>query len=238
MTPVAIYHCPVGGKFGLPRQSGVVPALRGSVVLEPEFKDANALRGLQDFDYIWLIWGFSGNRDGKWRPTVRPPRLGGNARMGVFATRSPYHPNAIGLSSVRIDSIDFENCVIYVSGADLADGTPVYDIKPYLSYADSHPDARCGFVSEEAWSTLEVDFPEGLRKKLSAEDASALRDLLSQDPRPHYQDSPGRVYSVLFGPYDVKFTVEDRTVRILSFEEPHPDISGQACGPQPSRQDG
>ena len=238
MTPVAIYHCPVGGKFGLPRQSGVVPALRGSVVLEPGFKDANALRGLQDFDYIWLIWGFSENRDGRWRPTVRPPRLGGNARMGVFATRSPYHPNALGLSSVRIESVDFDNCVIYVSGADLADGTPIYDIKPYLAYADSHPDARSGFAGEEAWNTLEVDFPQELRIKMSAEDASALENLLREDPRPRYQDSPQRIYSLLFGPYDVKFRVEDRTVRILSFEEPRPDTSGQACVPPQSRQDG
>ena len=226
MTPVAIYHCPVGGKFGLPRQSGVAPALRGSVALEPEFKDANALRGLEEFDYAWLLWGFSRNRDGKWRPTVRPPRLGGNARMGVFATRSPYHPNAIGLSCVKIERIDFSNCVIYVSGADLADGTPIYDIKPYLAYSDSHPDARSGFASDQDWNTLEVDFPEDLRKKMSAEDASALEDLLCQDPRPHYQDSPDRIYSVLFGPYDVKFRVEDRTVRILSFEEPRPDTSG------------
>ena len=226
MIPVAIYHCPVGGKFGLPRQSGVAPELRGSVALEPGFKDANALRGLEDFDYAGLLWGFSENRDGKWRPTVRPPRLGGNARMGVFATRSPYHPNAIGLSCVRIESIDFSNCVIYVSGADLADGTPVYDIKPYLSYTDSHPEARCGFVSDQDWSTLEVDFPEELRKRMSAEEASALTQLLSQDPRPRYQDSPGRVYSVLFRPYDVKFTVEDGRVKVLSLEEPRPDTSG------------
>ncbi|MBQ9878194.1 MAG: SAM-dependent methyltransferase, partial [Bacteroidales bacterium] len=154
------------------------------------------------------------------------PRLGGNARMGVFATRSPYHPNAIGLSCVRIESIDFSNCIIYVSGADLADGTPVYDIKPYLSYADSHPEARCGFVSDLDWSMLEVDFPEELRKRMSAEEASALTQLLSQDPRPHYQDSPGRVYSVLFRPYDVKFTVEDGRVKVLSLEEPRPDTSG------------
>ena len=226
MIPVAIYHCPVGGKFGLPRQSGVVPELRGSVTLEPAFKDANALRGLDGFDYIWLLWGFSENRDDKWRPTVRPPRLGGNARMGVFATRSPYHPNAIGLSCVKVESIDFQNCVIHVSGADLADGTPIYDIKPYLSYADSHPDARCGVVSEEDWQALEVEFPEVLRKRMSAEDASALAQLLSQDPRPHYQDSPEKVYSLLFGPYDVKFKVEDGKATVLSFEEPRPDTSG------------
>ncbi|MBO4842960.1 MAG: tRNA (N6-threonylcarbamoyladenosine(37)-N6)-methyltransferase TrmO [Bacteroidales bacterium] len=225
MTPVAIYHCPVGGKFGLPRQSGVAPELRGSVELQAEFRDPNALRGLDGFDYVWLLWGFSENRDDKWRPTVRPPRLGGNARMGVFATRSPYHPNAIGLSCVKVEGVDFQNCTIFVSGADLADGTPVYDIKPYLSYTDSHPEARCGFAGE-GWPTLEVDFPEELRNRLSAEDASALAQLLSQDPRPHYQDSPGRVYSVLFGPYDVKFTVEDGLVKVLSFEEPRPGISG------------
>ncbi len=175
---------------------------------------------------MWLLWGFSENRDAKWRPTVRPPRLGGNARMGVFATRSPYHPNAIGLSCVKVESVDFQNCIIYVSGADLADGTPVYDIKPYLSYTDSHPEARCGFAAQEGWRTLKVDFPEDLRKRLSAEDASALAQLLSQDPRPHYQDSPGRVYSVVFGPYDVKFTVEDGRLTVLSFEEPRPDTSG------------
>ena len=226
MTPVATYHCPVGGKFGLPRQSGVAPGLQGSITLEPSFKDANALRGLEEFDYIWLLWGFSENRDHKWRPTVRPPRLGGNTRMGVFATRSPYHPNAIGLSCVKVERVDFQNCVIYVSGADLADGTPVFDIKPYLSYADSHPDARCGFASDQEWSTLEVVFPEDLRKRMSAEEVSALTQLLSQDPRPHYQDSPGRVYSLLFGPYDVKFKVEEGRVSVLSLEDPRPDISG------------
>ena len=223
MTPVAIYHCPVGGKFGLPRQSGVAPALRGSIVLEPDYRDANALRGLEDFDYIWLLWGFSENRDGKWRPTVRPPRLGGNARMGVFATRSPYHPNAIGLSCVKVESVDFKDCVIRVSGADLADGTPIYDIKPYLSYADSHPDARCGFASDGEWKTLEVDFPEHLRKRMSAEDIPALTQLLSQDPRPRYQDSPGRVYSLLYGPWDVKFTAGDGRITVISLQEPRPE---------------
>ena len=226
MIPVATYHCQVGGKFGLPRQSGVAPQLRGTVTLAPDFKDPNALRGLEGFDYIWLLWGFSENKDDRWRPTVRPPRLGGNARMGVFATRSPYHPNAIGLSCVKIESVDFSNCAIQVSGADLADGTPIYDIKPYVSYADSHPDARCGFVSDQDWQTLEVDFPEELRKRMSAEDASALVQLLSQDPRPHYQDSPERIYSLLFGPYDVKFRVEGGRVIVLSFEEPRPDTSG------------
>jgi tRNA-Thr(GGU) m(6)t(6)A37 methyltransferase TsaA len=216
----------VGGKFGLPRQSGIASGLRGSVTLEPAFKDANALRGLDGFDYIWLLWGFSENRDDKWRPTVRPPRLGGNTRMGVFATRSPYHPNAIGLSCVKVESVDFQNCIVHVSGADLADNTPIYDIKPYLSYADSHPDARCGFVSEEDWQALVVEFPEDLRKRMSAEDASALAQLLSQDPRPHYQDSPEKVYSLLFGPYDVKFKVEDGKATVLSFEEPRPDTSG------------
>lgn len=224
MTPVAIYHGPVSGKFGLPRQSGVVPELRGTIVLEPEFRDANALRGLEGFDYLWILWEFSANRDGKWRPTVRPPRLGGNARTGVFATRSPYHPNGIGLSCVRIESIDLANFTIHVSGADLMDGTPVLDIKPYVTYTDCHPGARSGFVDETAWERLQVVIPDELRQKISAEESSALESLLSQDPRPHYQDSPGKVYGMEFCRFDVKFTVNGRTLSVISLDEPHPDI--------------
>lgn len=199
MEAIAVIHSPFGEKFGTPRQSGLVDVL-SEVRLEKKFRNPDSLRGLEGFDYIWLIWGFSLNRDTEgFRATVRPPRLGGNDRLGVFATRSPYRPNPLGLSSVKIDHIDFDRCSIYVRGADLVDGTPIYDIKPYITYTDSHPDARSGFVDDSQWHHLTVKNPEGLSPELIK--------ALEQDPRPHYQSDPDRVYGLLFNGENIRFRV-------------------------------
>lgn len=217
IEPIAFFRSPFKEKFGIPRQSGVVAELRGHIVFEPKFSAEEALRGLEGFDYVWLIWGFhkamrSNGRD-DFHPTVRPPRLGGNTRLGVFATRSPFRPNGLGLSSVRIGRI--ENGRIEVLGADLMDGTPIYDVKPYVPYVDAHPDARGGFTESE-WKPLEVEIPDVLSAQLSDEERKALRGVLAQDPRPHYQDNGQRVYGMAFGDRDVKFRVEGRKVIVLS----------------------
>lgn len=197
-------------KFGIPRQAGIVEC-PGRIVFEPEYRIADALRGLEGFDYIWLIWQFSqAVRDG-WSPTVRPPRLGGNERMGVFATRSPFRPNAIGLSSVRLVKIETDpeaGPVIYVSGADLMDGTPIYDIKPYLPYTDSHPNARSGFATRPAERLLQVDCPQDLLQKMPPRLQEALLNVLAHDPRPQYQHDPNRIYGMEFGGHEVKFRVD------------------------------
>lgn len=196
-------------KFGIPRQSGLVDALRARIVFEPEYRNADALRGLEGFSHIWLLWQFSRAQREDWSPTVRPPRLGGNARMGVFATRSPYRPNAIGLSCVRLVSVDADTedgPVLTVAGADLLDGSPIFDIKPYLPYADAHPEAAGGFAPSPA-ATLRVAFPEALLERLPEDKRGAVLDVLAQDPRPGYQHEPGRVYGMAFAGHDVKFTV-------------------------------
>lgn len=214
ITPVAVYHSPLEGKFGVPRQSGVAADLRGEVRLEGRYRHPDALRGLEGFDYVWLIWGFSlsgGNPDAL---TVRPPRLGGNTRVGVFASRSPFRPNGLGLSCVKIESVDPENGVILVSGADLADGTPVYDIKPYVEYADSRPGARSGFVDECPWEPLQVFVPEELAAAFSPGDLSALKQILAADPRPPYQDDPDREYGLTFAGRNVKFRVSGTVVTV------------------------
>ena len=217
IEPVATFHSPLSEKFGIPRQSGLAPSLRGTVELEPKFRSPDALRGLEGFDYVWLIWGFSLNRSGSAEGslTVRPPRLGGNERIGVFASRSPYRPNPLGLSSVKVESIDFENGTVSVLGADLADGTPIFDIKPYVEYADSHPGVRSGFVDAKQWEPLEVVFeaavPEGLEE--------SLRDVLSQDPRPQYQDDPQRVYGMSFAGYNIKFTVSGSVLTVKEIQK-------------------
>ncbi len=208
ISPVAYFRSPIGGKFGLPRQSGLASSLRGEVVLENAFASPDALRGLEGFDYIWLIWGFSLNRpETSPHLTVRPPRLGGNARVGVFASRSPYRPNPLGLSSVRIESIDFEKGIISVLGADLADGTPIFDIKPYIEYADSHPSVRSGFTDSSEWRRLEVMIPDALSGEFEPARMTALRELLAEDPRPRYQDDPQRLYGLKFQGRDVRFKV-------------------------------
>ncbi len=214
IIPVAVYHSPLEGKFGVPRQSGVAADLRGEVRLEGRYRHPDALRGLEGFDYVWLIWGFSlsgGNPDAL---TVRPPRLGGNTRVGVFASRSPFRPNGLGLSCVKIEGVDAENGVILVSGADLADGTPVYDIKPYVEYADSRPGARSGFVDECPWEPLEVSVPEEVAAAFAADELSALKQILAADPRPRYQDDPEREYGLTFAGRNVKFMVSGTVVTV------------------------
>ncbi|MBQ1620680.1 MAG: tRNA (N6-threonylcarbamoyladenosine(37)-N6)-methyltransferase TrmO, partial [Oscillospiraceae bacterium] len=204
---IARVHSEFPGKFGIPRQSGLVPELRARVVFEPEFRNTDALRGIEGFSHLWLIWQFSEAVRDTWSPTVRPPRLGGNARMGVFATRSPFRPNPIGLSCVKLEGLGQEEglgTVLYISGADLLDGTPIYDIKPYIPYADAHPDARGGFAAAPA-ETIPVDCPEELLSLLPPQQAKALLGVLSQDPRPGYQDDPGRTYGMDFADWDVRF---------------------------------
>lgn len=218
IEPVAIFHSPMTEKFGIPRQAGLAPSLHGQVVLEPAFRSPDSLRGLDGFDYIWLIWGFSLNRpSGNGNLTVRPPRLGGNERVGVFASRSPYRPNPLGLSSVRIESIDASAGIIEVSGADLADGTPIYDIKPYVSYTDAHERARSGFVDSNSWKRLEVRIPDALKAELG-DSLEAVTSVLSEDPRPQYQEDPDKVYGMDFGGRNIKFKVQGDALEVTAIE--------------------
>lgn len=209
-------------KFGIPRQSGLT-GLVSQIVFEPEYRVSEAFRGLEGYSHIWILWEFSETKQAKqekqkeWSPTVRPPKLGGNTRMGVFATRSPFRPNPIGLSSVRLEKIDFD-CkdapVLYVSGADIMDGTPVYDIKPYLAYTDSHPEAAGGFSVPDSGSKLRVEFAEGQLEKLPKHLQNGLREALAQDPRPAYQSSPERVYIMDFAEFEVHFTVDGNVLTV------------------------
>lgn len=204
-------------KFGIPRQSGVVEEAMGAVIFEPEYRNPDALRGLEGFSHLWLIWQFSAAVRDTWSPTVRPPRLGGNTRMGVFATRSPFRPNAIGLSCVKLVRVvpnGPDGPAIVVSGVDLMDGTPILDIKPYLPYADSHPDARGGFTDPIARKLLRVSAPEELREKFPA----GLLGVLENDPRPRYQDDPERVYGLSFGGWNVRFRVAGEELTVLAME--------------------
>lgn len=220
---IARIHTEFKTKFGVPRQSGLVNELTGRIVFEPEYRNADALRGLEGFSHIWLLWDFSeAHREGEgWSPTVRPPRLGGNKRMGVWATRSPFRPNHIGLSSVRLINISPntpEGPVLEVSGADLMDGTPIYDIKPYLPFTDSHPEAKGGFAQEqnEAIEPLLVQLPESLEQSLSIEKLNALKGVLAADPRPHYQNDPDRIYAMEFADMEIKFRVIGHTLIVLN----------------------
>lgn len=216
--PIAYFHSPFSSKFGIPKQSGLVEELEGRIVFAPEYRNADYIRGLQGFDYIWLIWEFSDNRHPSKSPVVRPPVLGGNERVGVFATRSPFRPNALGLSSVRIQQIELDSAsgpVIHVLGADLMDGTPIYDIKPYIVYADCHPDARSGFVDSRSWPKLEVVIPEEIVKNYQPERLSVLRKILELDPRPHYQNDPHRIYGMPFDGTDVRFYVENGVLTVI-----------------------
>lgn len=207
-------------KFGVPRQSGVA-RIRGRIVFEKEYRVREAFRGLEEFSHIWLLWDFSEAHRADWSPTVRPPRLGGNKRMGVFATRSPFRPNNIGLSSVRLVAVDYDCAdapVLIVEGADLMNGTPIYDVKPYLAYTDSHPEATGGFVdaSGDDVFRLEVIIPDEIKKRLTESELDALTDVLSNDPRPHYQSDSERIYSMLFAGIDVRFRVHDGVVEVLN----------------------
>ena len=216
--PIAYFRSPFSSKFGIPKQSGLVEELEGRIVFAPEYRNADYIRGLQGFDYIWLIWEFSDNRHPSKSPVVRPPVLGGNERVGVFATRSPFRPNALGLSSVRIQQIELDSAsgpVIHVLGADLMDGTPIYDIKPYIVYADCHPDARSGFVDSRSWPKLEVVIPEEIAKNYQPERLSVLRKILELDPRPHYQNDPHRIYGMPFDGTDVRFFVENGVLTVI-----------------------
>ena len=218
LTPIAHFHSPFPTKFGIPKQSGLVADLRGEIVFEPSFRNADFVRGLDEFDYLWLIWEFSANRHAAASPVVRPPVLGGNEKIGVFATRSPFRPNPLGLSAVRLESIEITDTrgpVIHVLGADLMDGTPIFDIKPYIAYADSHPDARSGFVDRRSWPKLEVVVPDFVEKHFEKAEIETLRQTLSLDPRPHYQNDPQKVYGMPFAGRDVRFRVADGVLTIV-----------------------
>lgn len=209
-------------KFGIPRQSGLVEKLTSTIVFEPEYRNPDALRGLEDFSHLWIIWQFSNAVRSDWSPTVRPPRLGGNARMGVFATRSPFRPNEIGLSSVKILKIEQTaqyGTVIHVAGADLMDGTPIFDIKPYIPYCDCHTDATGGFTTTADDFLLDVDIPEELLKTVPAAKQDALIGVLSHDPRPSYQGDPERVYGLSFAGLNIRFTVDENTLKVIEITD-------------------
>lgn len=221
LRPIARVHSDFGSKFGVPRQSGLVPELTAELEFEPEFRSPEAVRGLEAFSHIWLIWQFSENADRGWSPTVRPPRLGGNRRVGVFASRSPFRPNPLGLSCVRLLEVRQDQArgpLLLLGGADLVDGTPVYDIKPYVPYADCHPEAVGGFAEEVAWRPLEVDFPPELLERVPEEKRAALRGILAMDPRPAYQKDPGRVYGFAFAGLELRFSVGEGRLRVLTAE--------------------
>jgi len=223
IKPIARFHSPFSSKFGIPKQAGLVTELEGQIVFEPEFRNPDALRGIEGFDYIWLIWEFSANRHKANSPVVRPPVLGGNEKVGVFATRSPFRPNNIGLSSVRLSHVEWETNrgpVVHVTGADLMDGTPIYDIKPYVVYADSHPDARSGFVDERKWEKLEVEISDEVHKMLllkglDERKIEVLREVLAQDPRPHYQKNPDKIYGMPYEGMDIHFQVSNGVLRVV-----------------------
>ena len=209
ITPIAYIHSDLKEKFGIPRQSGLVESLRAEVVFAPAYRVTEAVRGLEDFSHIWLIWEFSQTRRETWSPTVRPPRLGGNRRVGVFATRSPFRPNSLGLSAVRLERVEPDTPqgpVLHVSGADLLDGTPIYDVKPYIPYADAIPGASGGFTDRVDRALLAVECPPEMLERVPPEKREALLALLAQDPRPSYQDDPGRVYGMAFAEVQVRFT--------------------------------
>lgn len=217
MEPIAHMQSDFPSKFGIPRQAGLVWALRGSVIFAPAYRNPEALRGVEGFSHLWLLWEFSQSRRADWSPTVRPPRLGGNARMGVFATRSPFRPNPIGLSCVRLERVEWgtpQGPVLHVAGADLMDGTPIYDIKPYLPYADCHPEATQGFLPPEGRPLLRVELPPALLARVPQQVRPALEGVLAQDPRPAYQDDPERVYGYGFAGLEVRFTVRAGVLRV------------------------
>lgn len=215
---IARMHSDFSTKFGIPRQSGLVEELRSTIVFEPEFRNPDTLRGISEFSHLWLIWQFSGAVRSTWSPTVRPPRLGGNTRMGVFATRSPFRPNHLGLSSVRllgVEETEEYGTVLHVGGADLMDGTPIFDIKPYIPYGDCHEDATGGFTDRAEEFLLRVDFPTALLEKLPADKRQAVLGVLRHDPRPSYQRDPLRIYGLTFAGYDIRFQVKGEVLTVI-----------------------
>ena len=220
---IARMHSDFATKFGIPRQSGLVEELKSTIVFEPEFRNPDTLRGIEDFSHLWIIWQFSEAVRTEWSPTVRPPRLGGNTRLGVFATRSPFRPNSLGLSSVKllgVEKTEKYGTVLHVGGADLMDGTPIFDVKPYIPYGDCHPDATGGFTDTAGDFLLKVDFPEDLLNILPEEKREAALGVLSHDPRPSYQRKPGRVYGLTFAGFDIRFTVEDDILTVTEVQKP------------------
>ena len=218
IEPIAYFHSPFATKFGVPKQSGLVENLQGIIEFVPKYRNADALRGLEEVDYLWLVWEFSANKHAATSPVVRPPLLGGNVRMGVFATRSPFRPNRLGLSSVRISEVELDTPrgpLIHVLGADLMDGTPIYDIKPYVVYADSHPNARSGFVDKHAIRHLEVSIPDSVVLKFDARTLAALRKVLELYPRPQYHDDPLKVYGMMYAGIDVRFKVANGVLTVI-----------------------
>ena len=209
MKIIARVRSPFKSKFAIPRQSGVVTEIKADIVFEPEYRNPDALRGIEEWSHLWLIWQFSENLRDTWSPTVRPPRLGGNTHVGVFATRSPFRPNAVGLSCVKLEAVDIteEGPVIHISGADLMDGTPIFDIKPYVPYADAHPEASGGFTESTEFHKLAVNITKELRDRIPQENREALRGVLSNDPRPQYHNDADRVYGFFFGEQEIKFKV-------------------------------
>ena len=218
---IAHIHTAFPTKFGIPRQSGLVDSLRGEIIFTPEYRNADAVRGLEDFSHIWLVWQFSGAVRESWSPTVRPPRLGGNTRMGVFATRSPFRPNPLGLSSVQLETIEHRpdvGPVLIVRGADLMDGTPIYDIKPYIPYADCHPDAAAGFTAQTQFHRLHMVCEPALWARVPAAEQDALQGVLEHDPRPSYQHDPERIYGMEFGGLEVHFKVDGDTLTVTGID--------------------
>ena len=218
---IARIHTDFPTKFGIPRQSGLVDELKAEIVFEPEYRNPDAFRGIEEFSHIWLIWEFSEAVREHWSPTVRPPRLGGNKRIGVFATRSPFRPNAVGLSSVRLDSVELHTergPILHVSGADLMDGTPIYDIKPYLAFADSHPEATGSYTDRTKEYELMVEIPTNLESKIEPERRIALRAVLAHDPRPSYQNDPERIYGMEFAGYEIKFRVDQGILTVTDIQ--------------------
>lgn len=221
MHIIARIHSDFPTKFGIPRQSGLVEQLQATIVFEPEYRNAEAVRGMEEFSHIWLIWQFSQAVREGWSPTVRPPRLGGNRRMGVFATRSPFRPNSIGLSSVKLERVEIHpqlGPVLHISGADLMDGTPILDIKPYLAFTDSHPEAVGGFADRVFGHSLQVEIPDGILEGMSEQQQESLVQVLANDPRPSYQDDPQRVYGLPFAGWEIKFRVQGDVLTVCQAE--------------------
>ena len=222
IKPIAYIKSDFSTKFGIPRQSGLVPQLLSTIIFNKEFRNPDALRGIDGYSHLWLIWQFSLAADKPWSPTVRPPRLGGNTRIGVFATRSPFRPNSLGLSCVKLigtEHTEQYGTVIHVAGADLLDGTPIFDIKPYIPYADSHPDALGGFTDNAQDFILDVHFPDEFLKLVPIDKQSALLGVLSHDPRPSYQQDTDRVYGMNFAGLNIQFTVQDKNLHVINVTE-------------------